>query len=81
MSALPGGHYCKDHQGNHSHYDPNNCTVCRLRAENEQLIALALDFVCEDDDCYFDHHGYCQAHGWFEIDPRCPHARVKELKP
>lgn len=30
--ALPGEHLCKEHQGNHSHYDPHNCTVCRLRA-------------------------------------------------
>lgn len=29
-AALPGQHYCKAHQGNHSHYDPQNCTVCVL---------------------------------------------------
>jgi len=41
--ALEGEHYCKDHQGNHSHYDKHNCIVCkqaeeitRLRAELEQ---------------------------------------------
>ena len=31
--ALPGEHYCLAHQGNHSHYDEKNCTVCRLRTE------------------------------------------------
>jgi hypothetical protein len=28
--ALPGEHYCAKHQGNTSHYAPENCTVCRL---------------------------------------------------
>lgn len=28
--ALPGENYCEDHQGNHSHYAPHNCTVCGL---------------------------------------------------
>jgi hypothetical protein len=34
--ALPGEHYCKAHQGNTSHYHPDNCTVCRLQAETTQ---------------------------------------------
>lgn len=29
-TGLLGQHYCKAHQGNHSHYDQDNCTVCRL---------------------------------------------------
>lgn len=33
MSALPGEHYCKNHQGYLGHYDPKNCTVCRLQGE------------------------------------------------
>jgi hypothetical protein len=33
MGALPGEHYCLEHQGNHSHYAPHNCTVCRLKKE------------------------------------------------
>jgi hypothetical protein len=32
--ALEGEHLCLEHQGNHSHYDPTNCTVCKLEAEN-----------------------------------------------
>ena len=35
MSALPGMHYCKEHQGNHSHYDCHNCDVCKLTARIE----------------------------------------------
>ena len=23
--------YCKEHQGDHSHYDPENCAVCRMK--------------------------------------------------
>lgn len=33
MNALPGEHYCIRHQGNTSHYDERNCTVCRLERE------------------------------------------------
>lgn len=33
----------------------------------------------EDGDCRFDHHGYCQEHGWFATDPKCPIQRYKEL--
>lgn len=29
--------------------------------------------------CSFDHHGYCQEHGWFETDPPCPIPRAKAL--
>lgn len=53
--------------------------IDHLRTENEQLRSLINDFVCEGDDCEFDHHGYCQAHSWFEIEQQCPHARAKEI--
>lgn len=46
--------------------------------EVERLRALVADFV-DSDPCRYDHHGYCQAHGWFETDPPCPHKRAKEL--
>lgn len=42
------------------------------------LLGLIADFV-DPDPCYYDHHGYCQAHGWTDTEPRCPHARAKEL--
>ena len=47
-------------------------------AARSPLLALIADFV-DPDPCWFDHHGYCQAHGWFETDPKCPHARAKEV--
>jgi hypothetical protein len=32
--------------------------------------------LADPDPCWFDHHGYCQAHGWTATNPRCPHARA-----
>jgi hypothetical protein len=49
--ALPGEHYCSAHQGNHSHYDPINCTVCKLQkhvAELEATIEQYEDNAIED---------------------------------
>lgn len=37
--ALPGEHLCAAHQGNTSHYDPQNCTICRLQRENADIKA------------------------------------------
>lgn len=35
----------------------------------KELEAILLDFVeGEDQPCRFDHHGYCQEHGWFGED-------------
>lgn len=31
------------------------------------------------DECWYDHHGYCQAHNLHERV--CPHARAKEILP
>ena len=45
------------------------------KAEMLQII----DDLVSSEDCWFDHHGYCQAHMWFETEPVCPHARAKEL--
>jgi hypothetical protein len=38
-----------------------------------------LDDLTDPDDCWYDHHGYCQAHFWLATDPRCPHARAKDI--
>lgn len=42
-------------------------------------IAELLDDLTDPDPCWFDHHGYCQAHGWMATEPRCPHARAKDV--
>lgn len=44
----------------------------------DPLLQLIRDLT-DPDPCQYDHHGYCQAHGWTETEPRCPHARAKEL--
>jgi len=47
----------------------------------EQIATLRtlVDDLTDPDDCQYDHHGYCQAHGWMETDPSCPHKRAKAL--
>lgn len=34
------------------------------------------DFV-DDNECCFDHHGYCQQHGWMEKS-ECINSRAKK---
>ena len=54
-------------------------------AEIARMKRIVEDLVNEDDDCHFDHHGYCQAHGWLvspkeddgNPDAECPQARAK----
>lgn len=43
----------------------------------KHLLNLLKDLV-NTDDCYFDHHGNCQAHGWTG-DVECPHSRAKRI--
>lgn len=50
----------------------------QARAEKADLMQL-VDDLRDPDPCWYDHHGYCQAHGWMETDPRCPDARAAEL--
>lgn len=46
-----------------------------------ELEALVRDFT-DPDPCSFDHHGYCQAHGYLGGDPMsCPHGRAHVLFP
>lgn len=35
--------------------------------------------LTDPDPCWYDHHGYCQAHAWLATTPACPHARAKAL--
>lgn len=46
-------------------------------AELTRLYGL-LDKLAEDGPCGFDHHGYCQEHGWLD-EGRCPHAEADEV--
>lgn len=59
----------REHKATHACY-----SVDGMRA----LMALLADLT-DPDDCTYDHHGYCQAHMWFQVDPPCPHARAKQI--
>ena len=43
--ALPGGHYCVAHQGNHSHYAEENCELCRAYRERDEARALNVEWA------------------------------------
>lgn len=55
-------------------------TAVLALVDRDQSAALTIlaDMV-DPDPCWYDHHGYCQAHGWTQTEPRCPHARAREL--
>jgi hypothetical protein len=36
-TSIPGETYCKEHQGNHSHYDERNCTLCKSQKRIAEL--------------------------------------------
>lgn len=57
--------------------DAHNRAV-ELEAEVEQLRGLVTD-LADREGCSYDHHGYCQVHGWMATEPRCPHARAQDL--
>lgn len=48
--------------------------------ELEQLRRLVRDFT-DTGDCWLDHHGGCQAHGYLEPEQGevCPHAQARQL--
>lgn len=54
--------------------------VERLRAERAAMLCLIANLV-DSDDCWFDHHGGCQAHGYLSLEPgeKCPQQEAKEL--
>jgi len=51
-----------------------------ITAQRDQLMTLVRD-LADPDECWFDHHGGCQAHGYLNLGPGelCPHAEAKEL--
>lgn len=48
----------------------------KVIAATPDLLALVRDLV-DADDCWYDHHGYCQGHSLHEKP--CPHERAKAL--
>lgn len=53
-------------------------TAAGWRPDGTALLSLIEDLT-DDELCWFDHHGYCQAHGWMATDPECPDARAQKL--
>lgn len=47
-SALPGSHFCINHQGNHSHYAKENCEVCTLQKEISALRKKIADALSDE---------------------------------
>ncbi len=69
--------------------DPDGCdifkkyakacnTIDRQANETKPLKEIINDLE-SDEECSFDHHGYCQTHCWFYIDRPCPQKRIKAL--
>lgn len=53
------------------------CEECwTVSTEVERLRALVADLV-DEDECHYDHHGYCQAHSLHERP--CPHERARTI--
>lgn len=48
--------------------------------EWEQVKRLVRDMT-DAGECWFDHHGGCQEHGYLSLGPgeKCPHTEAKEL--
>lgn len=67
------------------HWESVARTVEREQTERNKRLQEALDLVRDlasanfAHPCSFDHHGYCQEHGWLETDPSCPIPRARAL--
>ncbi len=51
-----------------------------IEAKYHAALRLLADLV-DRDDCWFDHHGGCQAHGYLSLEQgeKCPQHEAKEL--
>jgi hypothetical protein len=49
--------------------------------ESLKQVKVLLAELVDPDDCWFDHHGGCQAHGYLSLEQgeKCPHFEAKEL--
>lgn len=51
-----------------------------MREQEAQMRQLIRDMT-DPGECWFDHHGGCQEHGYLDLKPGelCPHAEAKQL--
>lgn len=49
--------------------------------ERHRRALYLLSCLVDDDDCWFDHHGGCQAHGFLNLSPgeKCPNSEARRL--
>lgn len=47
----------------------------------EEYFSDLLESLVDDGECYFDHHGGCQGHGYLSLEPGeiCPQRQTKYL--
>lgn len=60
---------------------PDTDDAHAMVAELIELRQLVADFI-DPDDCWFDHRGGCQAHGYLSLErgQMCPHMEAKRLR-
>lgn len=49
-----------------------------IAVTTDELLDLVND-LADTGRCHYDHHGYCQEHGWFKSEVECPHARAGKI--
>lgn len=50
------------------------------KRDYDEVVQMLLELVeDESEPCSFDHHGYCQEHGWFATDPACVYRRARKV--
>lgn len=54
--------------------------IALLIEQRDRLLVLMRDLT-DEGECWFDHHGGCQEHGYLSLKPGelCPHAEAKVL--
>lgn len=79
MLGLSDGHKESEHE-----YKPwvadLQAELAEIKGSHKQALTLLAELV-DTEDCWFDHHGGCQAHGYLSLEQgeKCPQFEVKEL--
>lgn len=64
--------------------DIRNSLAAALAMVEQNHVAPLLNLIrdlTDRDECWYDHNGGCQAHGYLSLGPTeaCPHAEAKEI--
>lgn len=49
-----------------------------VERETYKEVAELLYQLTDEEECSFDHHGYCQTHSWFSSEEKCVNKRALE---